>query len=234
MRKFTWKHAVATLVLSASAAMASAATVKADFINISPSRGDFDYVLNGNNDETTAGVFNWQTVPGGDTDLGLFQSFCIELGQGVGDGVLFSIVPLGNGPLPGTGTGGPGVNGPMGSAKAALIGELWARRHASIFTGTTSQQRDKAAAFQVAIWEIVYDDGLNLDGGAFRENDSASWVDMAKTWLGELNGDPNYTTPGLVALTHPNKQDQVTLIPEPTSLGLLALGGVGAWMRRRR
>ena len=49
------------------------------------------------------------------------------------------------------------LGAPMGSFRAGLIQELFDNHYATAVNGTTA----KAAAFQVAVWEIVYEDRLD-------------------------------------------------------------------------
>jgi len=232
---------LATAVTAPTSARAS--TVKANFDDVSPGRS-FDYIFFGDEEETTAGIFNWVTIAGGDTDLGQFKAFCIELTQTVADGVLFDIMDVEDGPLPGLNVPGEGLEGPMGMSKADLIRELWGRNYLDLFDGDFGEQADKAAAFQIAVWEIVYDDGVELDAGDFQAQDlEDDEVDLAQAWLDELDGTGPLAM-NLIALTNDedpdgegplpgHRQDQLTMVPEPGTLGLLALGILGALRRRR-
>ncbi|WP_287112425.1 PEP-CTERM sorting domain-containing protein [Methylobacillus sp.] len=119
-----------------------------------------------------------------------------------------------------------------------------------------------SAAFQVAVWEIVYekDDGLNLGKDKFQAEPTKEWqgkflfgkwvtdpdskaaIDLAKTWLAGVNDDSVVAT-GDYALTYlQNKKYQdlvvftaVAAVPEPATYGMLLLGmGVVAFVARRR
>ena len=168
--------------------------------------------------------------------------FCIEAQVFVGNNYkTYEIFDLANVPKP---AGPDGL--PMAEDKANLIRELWGR----FFDQT--ETNIGAAAFQLAIWEIVYEDYVadvedrnsnwNLRSGNFRTdsatNDANAAVTQALTWLRLLDGDGPRAH--LLGLSNLNNQDfviQVHPIPEPASLAIWSLIGlsfVGAGMRRRR
>lgn len=136
----------------------------------------------------------------------------------------------------------------MGGAKAAAIGDLYRFAEGSQSRGSTSD--DFAAAFQIAIWEIVFDfsavggrSSMNVTSGGFqaKKTDGSS---LASSIIGHLNNlfdavgsfGARSADPGaIVGLHRVGAQDQIIEIPLPTP-GLLASAGLlsVAAVRRRR
>jgi hypothetical protein len=82
-----------------------------------------------------------------------------------------------------------------------------------------------SAAFQLAIWNIIYDNDNLVNSGAWSASGDANAINLANTWLAGL---PATSTLGLIQLTSREHQDFVTpggplqLVPEPSPLPLLA------------
>jgi hypothetical protein len=107
-----------------------------------------------------------------------------------------------------------------------------------------------SAAFQLAIWEILFEGGtyggLNVSSGNFRatgaagDAGAAAAIAQANTWLAGLSaGSPATTT--LFLLHSDSNQDFITdttspllLTPEPGSLALLGVGILAAMFTMRR
>lgn len=97
----------------------------------------------------------------------------------------------------------------------------------------------KAAALQVAIWEVVTDFGgsLNLLAGNFKVLDSESVRNLATTYLGSLPGDVgNYQSSSYIVKSGWDPRSQHLIVPEPATLGvvMVAMGMMLADRRRRR
>lgn len=101
---------------------------------------------------------------------------------------------------------------------------------------------DEAMALQVAIWEILVDSGgpYSVTGGSFRARKSDGNAFSAVT-LGLINGIlsdsgsgvANYYQSALNAAGAPKSQSILTPVPEPATMGVLAVGTL-AMLRRRR
>src|SRR5262249_31918386 len=155
--------AALALALLALAAPARAGTVTATFDTVSP--GEVVTISSGGFNATGwAGGYNFKNASGDLT--GNFGGFCIDIAQDIyGNTTLqFNVQALSAAPVPGGG---------MGALRANLIRELWAADYAKI--GASNQ---KAAAFQLAIWEIINETtlvngqlDLSVTRGSFQATD---------------------------------------------------------------
>jgi hypothetical protein len=102
--------------------------------------------------------------------------------------------------------------------------ELWGRHRSSITAAT-------AAAFQLAIWEIVYDPNLTINGvgDSLQFTAPAADIALAQAFLNSIDGTGPRMT--LDVFTHETQQDQI--IPAPGTIALLGVGGLLAARRRR-
>jgi len=135
-----------------------------------------------------------------------------------------------------------GGNTPIGIAKAWDLRRLFNQHTNDISTN------DGAAAFQAAVWEIVYEDTgtYNVTSGdlsmTYYWGASSGWLDTANDWLGSLGTD----TPdvGLRVLANTEKQDFAMWVPglpadplpEPVTMAglVLGVGSLACYVRRRR
>lgn len=194
------------------------------------------------------GAFSWK-----DTNVdqpnpsfpSTIKTFCIELDQGLPTlnppTATFKITDPASAPT---------LNAAKADAIRALYGNFYDAQNDKVIDG-------KDRAFQIALWEIVYDlgstNGLNLSNGDFAYNVSSATLTDANTMLSGLGGGlDKFNASGyeLVALVAPagveskpqdQVQDQVTIrprgVPAPPGLllagvGVLALFGRARWNRR--
>jgi hypothetical protein len=183
------------------------------------------YTLNGAKDYAEAGVYNWTrsatnpgTYAGTPTPGQTFGAFCIEIDQDLpsSPNIGYTVTDL----------------AALGAAKADQLKELWGRFRSAIGTDNT-----KAAAFQMAVWEIVSDTGKNLGSGVFRADTTtaggAAVASQAQSWLNQING----TGPkaNLLAMSSPIDQDQLFDVPPCTPTTKLKKGmtaTIGFWQNK--
>jgi hypothetical protein len=217
MKRFT---AAATILTFGLAGSAQAGFVMATFNGVSPGQG-VSFSTNGGGSfiNTTAGMFNW-TQTGGDYDMpgsgAAFTTFCIEVTQYISPGgsYAYDVVPLVLAPN----------SAPMGAGTAAMLSELFGRYYAGVDTA------DEAAAFQVAIWEVVNDADLSVSAGSFRIGTAAAFVTSAQAMLSTLDGTGPSVS--LTAISGPTIQDQVFMTPSPGAMA--CIGFAGFFCKRRR
>ncbi|MBX9628176.1 MAG: hypothetical protein K2X82_30540 [Gemmataceae bacterium] len=167
-------------------------------------------------------------------------TFCVQLSQYIstGQAYTFQVDP---------------VAAAAGPAVGKLFETLWAGHYdpawgANGFTGSTA-----SAAFQLAVWELVYDGAGALDvaGGNFQvKKPNGAAATLAQGWLTALPTDPNlfgtkYAGQELVWLSHPTAQDQLAMrasprepqaapVPAPAGLVLGLIGAAGCGLARFR
>ncbi len=208
--------------------------------SVSPSRAVSAYF-----NDTTSGTVLQRTLQAGQLNWdGSVGSFCIQLLENVTVGATrtFTAVELENVPE------APPGPGPMGSLRATLIRDLYARHFADLSnTSSSTEARNRTAAFAMVIWEITHQDSsattaagvladLDLTAGNARFNSSSSVNSLASSWLNGLGGgegDDFLNFSGLIGLTDPTTQDFLIVVPGPAGM-MAILGVIGVHGSRRR
>lgn len=233
------KTATAVVCL-AGASVVAADTVDVAFVGTGAGRSvKFD--LNGERQNVFAGqlLHTFSNGSGRGAELqGNIYTFCVDLLEHTSrTSSEFQVVDVEQAP-----------GAPMGAAKANAIRDLYAFSDGRHISGGS----DFAAAFQLAIWEIVSDfdtnlgrSSLDIEGGAFEayKTNGSSLSSGVLSALGDL-----FNAIGVVAarqdgmnvyaVVNDGKQDQLvemTAVPLPSAAGLGAAGILGlAGFRRRR
>ncbi|MCW5769746.1 MAG: hypothetical protein KIT19_13795 [Phycisphaeraceae bacterium] len=191
--------------------------------------------LNGGSETSTfAGQLRHDITSGtgiGADWVGEHLTYCTDIYQYVSNSYkTFDIVSLDTAPN----------SNPMGAGRAQALYDVF-----SIYAPMVIEagiNNELAAAFQVAIWEIVTDfnpgvgvSSLNVDSGNFKltkVNGSSSRSAAFNNHLTDIFGAIGVgAATNLVALTNGGAQDQLFYIPAP---GPLALAGTGLFMLARR
>jgi len=147
-----------------------------------------------------------------------------------------------------------GSQNPMGPTKAADLRKLF-KLYGDYGVGnldwgdvgntpTTAEKNEQSAAFQAAVWEIIYETAASytVTADAFKITSGNASKTLADYWLTHL-GDVDPCI-GLRVLVRENQQDFSIVvpgvgrdpIPEPVTMAglMLGIGGLSGYIRRRR
>ncbi|MCC5822933.1 MAG: hypothetical protein LAT64_04590 [Phycisphaerales bacterium] len=239
MRKVTMAAAITLMIAAGSVAAESVA------LNFGAMRGAGDTLQmryetiagGGNAGRVSVGDRNLQaghivhTIMSGPRTGSRFSTFCVELGQNIGNGVLtYDIVGLADAPLPGPSYGQAAADAVSAVvANARAMGWIDARLQAD-----TGQENylGRMGAIQAAIWEAIGGDvQIGSAGTSHFVSDAYSELMDIQTF------DASLRMAGLRALVHPSRQDMLYVVPLPPAafagLGMLgACFGVRAVRRR--
>ena len=124
----------------------------------------------------------------------------------------------------------------MGAVAAQMLARLYAYERSqadNAFSSTALQNR--AAAFQVAVWEIVYDSASGLDAGSGDFQLVSGFNASLLTEFFNAATDASGAEANLRALVSQDGQDQLIVVPLPGA-GAMAFAGLAglAGVRRRR
>ncbi|HZZ44026.1 MAG TPA: hypothetical protein VFE58_13910 [Tepidisphaeraceae bacterium] len=240
--------AIAALSL---AGIAQADSVTATLTGVSPAQ-IVGIHYNGNSlGSAYAGALNWQGVAGNaDFTTGSFNTFCIDLTQDVyiGSQYTYSVVTdIANAsPVPLPPTAPIGATG-MGAVNAQQIENLYSLEYDNI-----AGNNDRAAAFQIAMWEMLFDTGTSHDvtTGQFSVSGASSNViSLANGFVTEaINSAPMQFHNDILAMVSPTYQDQLYIggvntgngppgspVPTPAAAfgAIPLLGGLAAFRRKK-
>ena len=209
------------LISTASAAILGTVDIENHNNTISDQGTVYGGGLNGVTGYT--GLYSWTNAGG--TGLGTQVpnwGFCIELTQGTYNGWQ-DVVSLDAAPVP------PLYGTPMGAFKADRISELWGRHFDQ--TWTTGANTQMAEAFNVCLWEIIYetDPAWNVNSGAGFYATGIEQAAVANSWLAGLDG----TGPRAFVYATSTLDGQDFAVPEPATICLFALG-VLSLIRRKK
>lgn len=211
--------AVSALVLLSGAA--SADTVKAKFTSsLQKTANITSPALNGN---VSTVKFTWTRTdapgPGVDAVLpNVFTTYCVDLAQTVtgNTNYTFDVLDL--------------ADAGYTATQMDLLTNLFAEYFPVVSTA------DDSAAFQLAVWNVIYDTDTTTSAGTFRASSPNASIATATSWLGTVSAPGfvrNGAAPQLVVLRSPTNQDQIALVPSPAT-GALAAAGAALALRRRR
>ncbi|HEY1687148.1 MAG TPA: hypothetical protein VGG19_20475 [Tepidisphaeraceae bacterium] len=149
------RNALVMAAMLVSAGVASADSVTATLNNCSPSEIVNVYYQGQYAGQGYAGSINWTATSstGSTAPTGSFSTYCDDLTQDVyiGSTYTYNIVPMINSPDPAPPTN-PGFTTGMSATLAQDITNLYSLEYDGI-----GNSNDKAAAFQIAIWEMEYE-----------------------------------------------------------------------------
>lgn len=195
--------AVALVGLMAFAPRAAAETIN---LTLNDNGNAVTYKPNGGSSTTVnGGPFHWtQSTPLNTNYATAVTTYCIDLDQTVSKGgtYTYTVQPdLKLAPTIGNNT-----------AKINAITELFDRYYNSSLTSASA-----ATAFQLALWELVYDGASSKSLTAGRVQGSNALATSMLNSLGTAYSNHDLAGYHLVALVSGTKQDQIMVVKDPTS-----------------
>lgn len=214
IRNYIASAATAAVMVIAGQAGATTVDLTYEGFEVDPAQSVYLEIPGPNNDGTyRAGGF---TMNDGTAD---FVAWCIDLHTTIGDAEYELSRPS-----------------QISDAVELGLNQLFTR-----FNSVALASAVNSAAFQVAIWEIIYDDGLDLTRGSFEARGNNAVTSLAQNWLNSLSGVVGAYDLTFFSARH--RQDLVSGSPTPPSgpgpiplpAGVvLLLGGLGAMGALRR
>lgn len=230
--------------VAAAAVVAAAGAAQADTIDVrylGTGRGSSVRITHaGGTQNVFAGQLRHTLTNGtglGATLHGTWVTFCTDLNQRVSSSTrTFDVVSVAQ--LPNWGA--------MGVARANAIRDMYAFANGSQLLSTASN--NLAAAFQLAVWEVVTDfnpsvgvASLSLASGGFRatKTDGSAFSSTLMNHVNSLFGSIGAAPAGggnvnILGLRSGTTQDQIVPIPAPGAFALTSLGCICLAGRRRR
>jgi hypothetical protein len=210
---------LAAAVVCGLASFARAETVTATITTVDPFVVGTVYV-NGIGDVYGAiAAIDWQGDPSNPAPFnGPFTTYCIDLNEpvNIGGTFTFTVEPLADAPKGAAFPSGTPTTG-MGLAKADEIEELFGQHYDETLPAANGIDRE---AFQLAIWNIVYDTDTSVttgQGSMYAESDvDPNAISIANGWLADAANPQNqiFDDTELAALVGPDGvQDQVVQFP---------------------
>lgn len=166
---------------------------------------------------------------------GQVVTFCAEIEQTTsGNFAEYTCDILGNTTIPSADS--------FAAARTQAVLDAAVQHFATASDGAATE--NQAAAFQILIWEIIYDynplvgiSSINPTSGNLivnRANGDPLWngvsslISSFATAIGSESGSQQF-----LLLTNGNKQDQIVPVPAPGAVALIGLAGLAAIRRRR-
>jgi len=229
---------VAAAVVAAAAGAASADTVNVKFVGTGKG-SNVKIIAPGVNQNVFAGQLKHEMSGGtglGAILNGTYVTYCTDITQHVTSTTKsYTVVPIED---------VPNVS-PMGLSKADALRNLY-----SFGAGvqlTPAATNDFAAAFQLAVWEVVSDfnsnlgvSSLSITDGTFKAKStngnalSSGITNQLNNLFAGIFNLPEGSAPVEIAgISHATAQDQIVTVPTPGALALAGLGG-GLLIKRRR
>lgn len=237
----------AAATMFAAASRAPADTIALTFDHTTGTAGvPVQYTINGTTSSPTVtpGPYFWHPTNGVPLNSGFsspLATFCVELNQSISANNSYTYtIDTNLAAMPTIGT----------TVKANQIEELWGRYYDPNWANPAFAGSLQSTAFQLALWELVYDGGsnLNLTSGNFQSksgsvSNTGTATGLAASWLSSLSStgsnaaafNTRFNGYDLVGLTNGTRQDQITMIqpPPPTQHGpvpappAVILAGIG-------